>query len=218
MFRRTHHGTRRRQPAERLGYRYSRADLWTRQRPGDDVRQNYYHIRWFRHRCAEQGNIRRSRQSSGGCAVDERNLGAGLRYDLFGTIPTATAPTILRPAFWPGTTRTIPTRRTTTFTAMFRSTIMQRSWRRPGTDGIRGVNYGTGNITIVVEIGANISAGRYGVAALGYNGGNVSITNFGLVTGSTYAVNATTTSSGRPSSTISAIWSATRLAKCNLHQ
>ena len=65
-----------------------------------------------------------------------------------------------------------------------------------GTDGIRGVNYGTGNITVIVEFGANISAGRYGVAALGYNGGNVSITNSGLVTGSTYAVNATTTSSG----------------------
>ena len=66
-----------------------------------------------------------------------------------------------------------------------------------GTDGIRGVNYGTGDITIVVESGANISAGRYGVAALGYNGGDVSITNFGLVTGSTYAVNAATTSSGK---------------------
>ena len=65
-----------------------------------------------------------------------------------------------------------------------------------GTDGIRGVNYGTGNITIVVEAGADITGGRYGVAALGYNGGNVSITNSGLVTGSTYAVNATTTSSG----------------------
>ena len=66
-----------------------------------------------------------------------------------------------------------------------------------GTDGIRGVNYGTGDVTIVVESGASVSAGRYGVAALGYNGGNVSITNFGLVTGSTYAVNATTTSSGK---------------------
>ena len=65
-----------------------------------------------------------------------------------------------------------------------------------GTDGIRGVNYGTGNVTIVVESGASVSAGRYGVAALGYDGGDVSITNFGLVTGSTYAVNATTTSSG----------------------
>ena len=65
-----------------------------------------------------------------------------------------------------------------------------------GTDGIRGVNYGTGNITIIVESGAGVTGGRYGVAALGYDGGNVSITNSGLVTGSTYAVNATTTSSG----------------------
>jgi len=65
-----------------------------------------------------------------------------------------------------------------------------------GTDGIRGVNYGTGNITIVVESGAGVTGGRYGVAALGYDGGNVSITNSGLVTGSTDAVNATTTSSG----------------------
>jgi len=65
-----------------------------------------------------------------------------------------------------------------------------------GTDGIRGVNYGTGDITIVVESGAGVTGGRYGVAALGYDGGNVSITNSGLVTGSTDAVNATTTSSG----------------------
>ena len=66
-----------------------------------------------------------------------------------------------------------------------------------GTDGIRGVNYGTGDITIVVEAGAGVTGGRYGVAALGYNGGDVSITNFGSVTGSTNAVNAATTSSGK---------------------
>ena len=53
------------------------------------------------------------------------------------------------------------------------------------------------DVTIVVEAGASVSAGRYGVAALGYNGGDVSITNFGLVTGSTNAVNAATTSSGK---------------------
>jgi hypothetical protein len=65
-----------------------------------------------------------------------------------------------------------------------------------GTDGIRGVNYGTGNITIVVESGAGVTGGRYGVAALGYDGGNVSITNSGTITGSTAAVIAMTTSTG----------------------
>ncbi|MEH2620648.1 hypothetical protein V1285_005594 [Bradyrhizobium sp. AZCC 1620] len=65
-----------------------------------------------------------------------------------------------------------------------------------GTDGIRAVNYGDGDITIVVESDSAVMGGRYGVAALGYNGGNVSITNYGLITASTYAVNATTTLSG----------------------
>jgi hypothetical protein len=65
-----------------------------------------------------------------------------------------------------------------------------------GTDGIRGVNYGTGNITIVVESGAGVTGGRYGVAALGYDGGDVSITNNGTVTATTDAVIAMTTSTG----------------------
>ncbi len=65
-----------------------------------------------------------------------------------------------------------------------------------GTDGIRGVNYGTGDITIVVEAGAGVTGGRYGVAALGYDGGDVSITNNGTITGTTDAVIAMTTSTG----------------------
>jgi hypothetical protein len=65
-----------------------------------------------------------------------------------------------------------------------------------GTDGIRGANYGTGTVTIVAEAGALISAGRYGIAALGFEGGNVSVTNYATVTGGTLAVNATTTSTG----------------------
>ncbi|QDW47974.1 hypothetical protein FFI89_032165 [Bradyrhizobium sp. KBS0727] len=65
-----------------------------------------------------------------------------------------------------------------------------------GTDGIRGVNYGTGDITIVVEAGAGVTGGRYGVAALGYDGGDVSITNSGTITATTDAVIAMTTSTG----------------------
>jgi large repetitive protein len=72
-----------------------------------------------------------------------------------------------------------------------------------GTDGIRAVNYGTfdangsgGTITVTVEAGAVISAGRYGVAALGFDGGNVTVTNDGTIMGTTDAVDAVTTSTG----------------------
>jgi hypothetical protein len=72
-----------------------------------------------------------------------------------------------------------------------------------GTDGIRAVNYGTldanglgGTVTVTVEAGAFVSAGRYGVAALGFDGGNVTITNDGTIMGSTDAVDAMTTSTG----------------------
>ena len=65
-----------------------------------------------------------------------------------------------------------------------------------GTDGIRGINYGSGTVTITAEAGATITAGRYGIAALGYDGGNVSITNYSTVTGTTDAIDATTTASG----------------------
>jgi hypothetical protein len=65
-----------------------------------------------------------------------------------------------------------------------------------GTDGIRGVNYGIGSVTIIAEAGAAISAGRYGIGAFGYDGGDVSITNYAFVTGGTDAIDATTTSTG----------------------
>jgi large repetitive protein len=65
-----------------------------------------------------------------------------------------------------------------------------------GTDGIRGINYGTGTVTIIAEAGATITAGRYGIAAFGYDGGDVSVTNYATVTGTTAAINATTTSTG----------------------
>ncbi|HKU09160.1 MAG TPA: Ig-like domain-containing protein [Bradyrhizobium sp.] len=65
-----------------------------------------------------------------------------------------------------------------------------------GTDGIRGVNYGDGDITIVVESDSDVTGGRFGVAALGYNGGNVSVTIRGSVVGQTAALDADTTGTG----------------------
>ena len=65
-----------------------------------------------------------------------------------------------------------------------------------GADGIRGVNYGTGTVTVTAEAGATITAGRYGIAALGFDGGDVSVTNYAAVTGGTAAIDATTTSTG----------------------
>jgi hypothetical protein len=65
-----------------------------------------------------------------------------------------------------------------------------------GTDGIRAVNYGTGDITITVESDADIMAGRFGVAGLGFDHGNVSIVNSGSVIGGSAALNASTTGAG----------------------
>ncbi len=65
-----------------------------------------------------------------------------------------------------------------------------------GTDGIRGVNYGTGTVTIIAEAGATITAGRYGIAAFGFDGGDVSVTNYATVTGGTAAIDAQATGSG----------------------
>jgi FecR-like protein/Big-like domain-containing protein len=65
-----------------------------------------------------------------------------------------------------------------------------------GTDGISGDNYGTGTVTVVAEAGATITAGRFGIAALGFDGGNVSITNHATVSGGTAAIDAATTSTG----------------------
>jgi hypothetical protein len=66
------------------------------------------------------------------------------------------------------------------------------------TDGIRGVNYGTGNISIVNEAGASVTAIRYGLAALGFDGGNVTVTNKGSVTAG-IAIDAITTGTGTAS-------------------
>ena len=70
-----------------------------------------------------------------------------------------------------------------------------------GTDGIRGYTYGDGTVTITVESGAVIAGApndplRYGVDAFGDDGGNVSVTNHGSITGGTDAIHATTTGSG----------------------
>jgi large repetitive protein len=65
-----------------------------------------------------------------------------------------------------------------------------------GTDGIRGINYGTGAVTIIAESGADISGGRYGIGAFTYDGGNVSVTNYAYVAGTTAAVDALSTSTG----------------------
>ncbi|TMJ52385.1 MAG: hypothetical protein E6G85_11905 [Alphaproteobacteria bacterium] len=59
-----------------------------------------------------------------------------------------------------------------------------------GTDGIRGINYGIGAVTIIAEAGAAISAGRYGIGAFAYDGGNVSVTNYANVTATTAAIDA----------------------------
>ena len=61
-----------------------------------------------------------------------------------------------------------------------------------GTDGIRGYNYGTGTVTVIAEAPAVITADRYGLAARGHDGGDVSVTNYGTVTADT-AIDATTT-------------------------
>jgi hypothetical protein len=61
-----------------------------------------------------------------------------------------------------------------------------------GTDGIRGYNYGTGTVTVIAEAGADITAGRYGLAARGFDGGDISITNDGTVSATT-AIDAFTT-------------------------
>jgi hypothetical protein len=65
-----------------------------------------------------------------------------------------------------------------------------------GTDGIRGVNYGTGSVTIITELGADITGGRYGIGGFAYDGGDVSVTNDAYVTGSTAAIDATSTATG----------------------
>ena len=70
-----------------------------------------------------------------------------------------------------------------------------------GTDGIRGINYVNGSVTVVAEAGASISGGRYGIGAFAFGGvgsdsGDVTITNYATVTGSTAAIEAQATSAG----------------------
>ena len=65
-----------------------------------------------------------------------------------------------------------------------------------GTDGIRGINYGIGTISIIAEAGATITAGRYGIAAIGGDGGDITITTSATLSGGTAAIDATTTSAG----------------------
>jgi hypothetical protein len=61
-----------------------------------------------------------------------------------------------------------------------------------GGDGIRGVNYGDGSITIIAEAGAVISAQEYGIAAIGGDGGAISITTSATLTGAHAAIETTT--------------------------
>jgi hypothetical protein len=65
-----------------------------------------------------------------------------------------------------------------------------------GTDGIRGFNYGTGTVNIIAEAGAVITAGRYAIGAFGYDGGDVTVTNYATLTGGTAAIDASSTSGG----------------------
>ena len=74
-----------------------------------------------------------------------------------------------------------------------------------GTDGIRGFNYGTGDITIAAEAVATISGGRYGIDASGHDGGNAQINNSAMVSGQSAGIFAQTTGA----STISIVNSST---------
>jgi hypothetical protein len=70
-----------------------------------------------------------------------------------------------------------------------------------GTDGIRGINYVDGSISVMAEAGATISGGRYGIGAFSLGGvsagsGNVSITNYASVTGAAAAIDAEASGSG----------------------
>ena len=72
-----------------------------------------------------------------------------------------------------------------------------------GTDGIRAVNYGTpdahglgGTITVTVEAGALVSAGRHGVAAFGFEAATSVSPTTARSSGTTDAIDATTTATG----------------------
>ena len=63
-------------------------------------------------------------------------------------------------------------------------------------DGIRGFNYGTGDIAITAEAGIDISGGRYGIGAVGHDGGNAAIYNSATVNGGSVGIYAQTTGAG----------------------
>ena len=65
-----------------------------------------------------------------------------------------------------------------------------------GTDGIRGFNYGIGDITIAAEVGTTISGGRYGIGAIGHDGGDAHVINSATVSGATAGIFAQTTGTG----------------------
>ena len=65
-------------------------------------------------------------------------------------------------------------------------------------DGIRGYNFGTGNVTITVESDWIVDGARYGVGAFTYDGGHISLTNYGSITGTTDAVDVNVTDGTGP--------------------
>jgi len=64
------------------------------------------------------------------------------------------------------------------------------------TDGIRGFNYGIGDIMINAELGATITGGRYGIAAVGWDGGDAHINNSATVSGPTAGIYGQATGAG----------------------
>ena len=62
--------------------------------------------------------------------------------------------------------------------------------------GIMAQSFGPGSVRVTTSASTTISAGRYGIAAIGYNGGNVTMTNYATVNGGSAAIDATTTAGG----------------------
>ena len=68
-------------------------------------------------------------------------------------------------------------------------------------DGIRGYNYGTGDVTITVEFEATVNGHRFGVAARTFDGGHISLANHGSITGGTEAVDLNSPNTPTPNGT-----------------
>ena len=62
--------------------------------------------------------------------------------------------------------------------------------------GIMAQSFGPGSVRVTTSASTTISAGGYGIGAFGYNGGNVTITNYAIVNGRSAAIDATTTAGG----------------------